>query len=482
MKKFSILLSLALAVGFTACDDIEDPMPPQSNPQEAIMAADGIAVAHMLPTDLNLKDFVDSELGVPVLKITSVDNQPAGSEVNVEMQVSATEDFKKPVSVLTTVVDNVAYANYLDIDNAHRQLFGKSPAAKTTYVRFELTLTHNGTTVRFGGADTYFDASSVNVTPIDLGIKIESAYYVITDAAFGDGWDASAIKLGHSDQNVYDDPVFTSICTLPAGSIQFMGAESMVKAKADAGNEFKYAWGPAESAMSGELIYGENSRPVTIAKAGEYTVTINMMEGTFTVKAYSPKLYAVGAFNGWGHDVNVFIYERNGGVHSGLVDMSKAGNKAFEFKFSTQLNWNEGSTAYGVGAEANLLSTDPGAKNLKLDKGGIYYFKVDTEKMIWEAMEITSFGIVGDATPGGWDAETPLTYAGGLVWKGEVALVGGKEYKFRANNKWDFSLGGSLDNLNENNAPNFKCAEDGTYEITLNLSNNQTWKASVVKK
>ena len=53
---------------------------------------------------------------------------------------------------------------------------------------------------------------------------------------------------------------------------------------------------------------------------------------------------------------------------------------------------------------------------------------------------------------------------------------------FRANNKWDFSLGGSLDNLNENNAPNFKCAEDGTYEITLNLSNNQTWKASVVKK
>ena len=208
------------------------------------MAADGIAVAHALPTDLNLKDFVDSELGVPVLKITSVDNQPAGSEVNVEMQVSATEDFKKPVSVLTTVVDKVAYANYLDIDNAHRQLFGKSPAAKTTYVRFELTLTHNGTTVRFGGADTYFDASSVNVTPIDLGIKIESAYYVITDAAFGDGWDASAIKLGHSDQNVYDDPVFTSICTLPAGSIQFMGAESMVKAKADAGNEFMYAWGP----------------------------------------------------------------------------------------------------------------------------------------------------------------------------------------------------------------------------------------------
>ena len=480
MKKFSILLSLALAAGFTACDDIEDPMPPQSNPQEAIMSADGITVAHALPTDLNLKDFVDSELGVPVLNITNVDNQPDGSEVNVEMQVSATEDFKKPISINTTVVDKVAYAYYLDLDNAHRQLFGKSPAAKTTYVRFELTLTHNGTTVRFGGADTYFDASSVNVTPIDLGIKIESAYYVITDAMFGEGWDASAIKLGHSDQNVYDDPVFTSICTLPAGSIQFMGAETMVKAKADAGNEFMYAWGPAETAMSGELVFGENAKPIEIKKAGEYTVTINMMEGTFIVKAYSPKLYAVGGFNGWGHDANVFIYERSGGVHSGLVDMTKAGEKAFEFKFSTQTNWN--GVNYGIGEEEETLSTDGNAKNLTLEKGGIYYFTVDTDKMTWKSMEITSFGIIGDATPGGWDAETELTYAGGLVWKGEVALVGGKEYKFRANNKWDFSLGGSLDNLNENNAPNLKCAEDGTYEITLNLSNNQTWKASVVKK
>lgn len=101
--------------------------------------------------------------------------------------------------------------------------------------------------------------------------------------------------------------------------------------------------------------------------------------------------------------------------------------------------------------------------------------------MTWEAMEITSFGIVGDATPGGWTLKRHLLTPVACL-KGEVALVGGKEYKFRANNKWDSSLGGSLDNLNENNAPNFKCAEDGTYEITLNLSNNQTWKASVVKK
>lgn len=480
MKKLSILLSLALAAGFTACDDIEDPMPPQSNPQEVIMSMDGITVEHALPTDLKLADFTDSELGVPVLKIASVKDQPEGSEINVEMQVSATEDFQKPTTIQTTVDNNVAYVYYKDWDNAHRAMFGKSPAAKATYVRFKLSMTYRDTETMFGDADTYFDATTLNVTPIDLGIVIESAYYVITDAMFGDGWDASAIKLGHSDQSVYDDPVFTSICTLPAGSIQFMGAESMVKAKADAGNEFMYAWGPAETSMSGELIYGEAAKPVTIAKAGEYTVTINMMEGTFTVKAYSPKLYAVGGFNGWGHDQNVFLYVRNGDVHSGLVDMTKAGDKAFEFKFSSQTNWN--GINYGAGADEGTLDTDAAAGNLKLAKGGVYYFTVDTNAMTWKSLEIESFGIVGDATPGGWDASTALTYEGNLVWKGDVELIGGKEYKFRANDAWDFSLGGSLDALDENNGANFKCAEDGTYTVTVDLSNNQTWKATVVKK
>lgn len=473
---------MALAVGFTACDDIEDPMPPQSNPQETVMAADGVTVAHALPADLKLQDFVDSEKGIPVLNITQVADQPEGSEVNVEMQLSSTEDFAKPISIPATVTDNVAYVDYRDWDNAHRQMFGKSPAAKTTFVRFELTLTYNSTTVRFGGADTYFDGSSVSVTPIDLNIKIESAYYVVTDAMFGDGWDASAIKLGHSDQSVYDDPVFTSICTLPAGSIQFIGAESMEKAKADAGNEYMYAWGPEESVMNGNLIYGENAKPIEIKKAGDYTVTINMMEGTFSVQAYTPILYAVGAFNGWGHNKDVFIYERNKGVHSGLIDMTKGGASAFEFKFSTETNWN--GTNYGLGADEGTLSTDPGAGNLKLPKGGIYYFKVDTNALTWEALEITSFGIIGDATPGGWNEETALTYEGNLVWKAEVALVGGKEYKFRANNDpgWKFSLGGSLDNLDENNGANLKTTEDGTYVVTLDLSNNKTWKASVVKK
>ena len=41
-------------------------------------------------------------------------------------------------------------------------------------------------------------------------------------------------------------------------------------------------------------------------------------------------------------------------------------------------------------------------------------------------------------------------------------------FKFRANDLWDYSLGGSLTNLSSDNAPNIPVAEAGNYTITLN--------------
>ncbi len=477
MKKFSILLSLALAMGFTACDDIEDPSAPQSNPQETVMSADGLTVSQALPAELKLADYKQSEM-IPVLNIVELKDQPENSEINVDMQISKTEDFKKYSTITTTVENKVAKVNYADWDNIHRELFGKSPAAQTTYVRFEVTLTHNSTVVRLGGADTYFAATSLAVTPIDLGIVIDNAYYVV-DATFGDGWADAAIPFTHSDVDVYEDPVFTVITPLAVGSYQFMSAIGMTEAKAHAGDEYTFAYGPAESALSGNLVYGENARPFSISTAGDYKITINMMEGTFMVQSYTPILYAVGGFNGWAHNASINIYERNEGVHSGFVDMSAAGDAAFEFKFSTQTNWN--GTNYGAGDEDGMLSTDPGAGNLKLEHGGIYFFNVNTTDLTWTSWEVASVGIIGDATPGGWSDDTDLAYEGNLVWSGTMALVGGKEYKFRFNDAWDFSLGGSLDDLDENNGDNLKCDADGTYDVTLKLTDNSKWTATVVK-
>ena len=48
-----------------------------------------------------------------------------------------------------------------------------------------------------------------------------------------------------------------------------------------------------------------------------------------------------------------------------------------------------------------------------------------------------SVGIIGSATPGGWDADTDLVKdaADPNLWKANVTLVDG-EAKFRANDAW----------------------------------------------
>jgi hypothetical protein len=68
-------------------------------------------------------------------------------------------------------------------------------------------------------------------------------------------------------------------------------------------------------------------------------------------------------------------------------------------------------------------------------------------------------------------------------WKATTTLIGGKEYKFRANNGWDINLGGDLNNLTYG-GDNILVPADGTgtYEIILKLGDPQVYRATVVKQ
>lgn len=57
---------------------------------------------------------------------------------------------------------------------------------------------------------------------------------------------------------------------------------------------------------------------------------------------------------------------------------------------------------------------------------------------------IETIGIIGSATPGGWDTDTDMAY--NIVdnsWNLTVDLTDG-EIKFRANDGWDINWGGSI--------------------------------------
>jgi starch-binding outer membrane protein SusE/F len=105
---------------------------------------------------------------------------------------------------------------------------------------------------------------------------------------------------------------------------------------------------------------------------------------------------------------------------------------------------------------------------------------------------ISTWGIIGDATPNGWDASTAMEYDNATKkWTITTNLIGGKEMKFRANNAWDINLGkfdaGKKDNdyageKMSYNGGNIPVANSGNYVITLDLSDPRGYTYSIVAK
>lgn len=103
-----------------------------------------------------------------------------------------------------------------------------------------------------------------------------------------------------------------------------------------------------------------------------------------------------------------------------------------------------------------------------------HFFLNQAKKEREKRLGLSSFGIVGDALPAGWDKSFPLEKTDNQgVWTGKIKLNKG-EVKFRANDDWEDNWGGGTFpegklNVNGNNIE----VESGTYLVTVNLLNNR---------
>lgn len=157
---------------------------------------------------------------------------------------------------------------------------------------------------------------------------------------------------------------------------------------------------------------------------------------------------------------------------------SKASNKIYEgYRYFAEDNTefvilrNPSSTLGGKlgdnGADGTL---ETGGENIKVATKGLYYIKVDLNNNTY-AIEKQTWGVIGDATPGGWDTDTDF------VWNEELGylvanleLTNG-EIKFRANSGWDINLGDTgADGILEANGENIKITKSGGYQIRLDLT------------
>mgnify|MGYP003185869956 FL=1 len=466
MKKiFLYSLAVLASVILASCNgDYDDWAQPQHNPQEEAITIPGFTATPVVQsidcssvTTDSVSIFTLSEAALPegfTLDNARLEIIPQGEDNAIKKTVNASIEGKAAVADLSEVIVS---------------FYGKRPIAHSFVAHVYLNAVKNGDAV-------LIDAGKFNLEMTPKSPFIDSGYYLVGDmfnAEGVDGWNTVSEKQAfkHSAKDVYDDPVFT---------ITFETKEAdqywkiIPKKNIDAGTFWADGVvGPKENgsiSIEGDLT---NVGPGAgrIKEPGKYMLTLNMMDYSYTIKPV-PELYMKGDANGWdGYD----YLAGDDGVHfTGFMYLNQNG-----FKFTTAPDWS--GTGYGEN-----FSTAPDAGNIVMtEPAGYYKVEVDLFEKTYKLTPITSIGIIGAATPGGWDAETPLTYnKTERCWEVQDIKLKAGDCKFRANNAWAMQWGYDGEKfVFSTNAPQVQFVpEAGTYDIKLYAWANGHAKCEFIKK
>lgn len=172
-------------------------------------------------------------------------------------------------------------------------------------------------------------------------------------------------------------------------------------------------------------------------------VTINV---TTYLATYPDQMYLPGDYQGWSPATAPTIAQSSAqkGYYEGFVDMTASDGG---FKFSPVPDWQGdfGSNNEIVAEDENgntvVTATVGDGDNITVPTG-FYLIQLDKRRNNLTMVKVTSMSLIGDATPGGWDNDTPMTYdAESHTYSATLTLTQGNSYKFRLNNNWSYSIG-----------------------------------------
>ena len=221
-------------------------------------------------------------------------------------------------------------------------------------------------------------------------------------------------------------------------------------------------WGAADFPAGIGLQNGSN---IPIPAAGEYTITFNSLTGAYTFD-YTSDIGIIGSAtpSGWDDDTNMYYDPLDSNQYFITLNLVM-GEAKFRANDAWDINWGAPDFPNGIGVQngANIPVSTAGKYFITFNKStGAYSFE--------EVLEFAAIGLIGSATPGGWDTDTDLTKDGSdpNLWKGNITLTDG-EVKFRANDAWTLSWGDTLfpSGIGILNGPNIP-ATAGDYQVTFN--------------
>ena len=350
-------------------------------------------------------------------------------------------------------VDEQGNANAEEVRAAIVELYGKKPVAHNVPMNIKAYVMVNGQNIL--AATSSDEAPTVSIT---LSAPFISEGYYLIGNMTTNGWDniSEDYKFTHiGDGSVYDSPTFEITFETTADNQYW---KIIPQSNVDAGT----VWYEGETGVLGTAVDGDDSfegslvtsspQAGKIATAGKYKMTLNMEEYTYTIQEikYGLYFYEIGNESGWGtaHPLlsGLNSDQTPNGIYVGWYHL----DGAFKFK-PNEDNWNDDigqnpSGAYGTliqDGEEDCNKSD-GAFPDKVQPAGFYRITLNLPEMTYALLPV-NVSIIGDATAGGWNSDTPMEWNNNeKCWEiNEVQLTDG-EFKFRGNGNWDdFNFGGN---------------------------------------
>lgn len=463
MKK-TLLYSLATmaCLALASCaGDYDDWANPQANEQEASAAKYGVTFANGSEAEGSM---ADEDGIINLVTVNSTDANVSGFTL---------QDFKvNGVAVNGTMVGNSVQVSASELEKLVCEQ-NKSRASVARDLKVETQVSINLASGDAVSITTKGETTG-KFTPTATPQLDEKGYYMLGQVN-GNEWDAkSPVWMNKISDGVYQLKVTT---TADKNWFKFYAGSNFVSNDWDSIN--KGALGCKENGSEdtfGYILYngdswGELQTPV-IPGAGTWIVTLDMNNLTYTVG--KPVLYMAGDANGWNQ---IDVLNGDDGVHfTGYMYLNQNG-----FKFCTQPNWdgtNYGADFNTAGDAANITMTEP---------AGYYKVDVDLSAKTYTLIPITTIGIIGSASPNGWDSDVDMTYVPYNAetkelgyWEAKDITLASGEIKFRANDDWAINWGGDTNALTQG-GDNIS-VEAGTYDIKLYAWANGYAKCELIKK
>lgn len=438
-----ILFAFVIAAGLASCsEDYTDWNNPQHNDaEEAVAAAYGVQFVGS-GVDVNMGDVNNPEK----IKIVSM----ATSNPDVDSLRFISIKVNNQV-IPYTVEGNDAYVSTYSLDScAMVALKTRKCEKRELNVDVEATVyPKSKTAVAIKGE------LKQNETPIPTPEIDSKGYYILGDIE-NVGWTPSkGLMMTDKGNGIYTATITTKY---DKNWFKFYGATgfSTDDNNWDLVNKYQYGCQVSDDAATFNMLEWKDVKTPTIAGAGTWIVTLDMINCTYTIS--KPILYMAGDANGW-NQID-YLASEDGSSFTGFMYLNQKG-----FKFCSEPNWD--GTNYG----ATFFSKE-GDNIIMTEEAGYYKVDVDLSAKTYTLTPINYIGIVGSASPNGWDTDEKMTYVPYNTetkepgyWEVKDIILTSGVIKFRADGDWAINWGGTPDALTQGGAD--MNVEEGTYDIKL---------------